>query len=85
MELKLKNNFKIADFITYTETDFCFSKKSDDEYWLLNEPTYGIVTREHIDSLINDGLKVLVVDEKTMKMEVENIKSNNVYDALIKM
>lgn len=84
-KFKLKNEFKVHDFLLLVNTDYLFAKKNTNEFYLLNVQEFGKLSEEDVEKLINAGKKVLVIDTETNEMSVYNIEEQSVATAMLSM
>lgn len=85
MEFKLQDGFQPIKYSDDVEADYLFSHSEEDDYYLLlNVETFGHISQEDVEKLIEKKLKVLVVELANNTLYAYNIDSELSLEAHIK-
>lgn len=85
IKVSLPNNFPVGNFLVSTEVDYMLSisKGSRKEYMLLNMPSLGLINSSTVESFVNNGKKVFIIDEGSMSMDAYNISEEDLTTAML--
>lgn len=82
---KLKNGFKVHEFLLLVDADYLFSKNADEDFYrLLNIAEFGKITEGNVEELIKTQ-KVLIINNDTLEMESHNIEESVMLSAFMEM
>ena len=85
MEFKLQDGFQPIKYSDDVEADYLFSHSEEDDYYLLlNVETFGHISQQDVEKLIEKRLKVLVVELANNTLYAYNIDSELALEAHIK-
>lgn len=80
---KVKNGFKVHEFIQKVEVNYVFSKAKDEEFYrLLNIDEFGHLDEETVQGLTKKQ-RAIILHNDTLEMEVYNIPDEEVASALL--
>ena len=83
---KLKNNFKVHEFVQLAEVDYVFSTSGEDGvYLLLNVEEFGKLSDKDVQKLIDTESRVAIIHNSTLEMFTYNISEEEVTKALMEM
>lgn len=82
---KLKNGFKVHEFLQKINVDYLFAKNNDEDFYrLLNIAEFGEVSEDSFDKLKKDN-KVVVINNDTLNMETFNIDEGKIVQVFMEM
>ena len=71
---KVKNGFKVHEFVQLAEVNYVFSKKRDDDFYLLlNIEEFGQLSEDDVQKMIDTDSRVILINNDTLDMYTYNI------------
>lgn len=81
VDIKLKNNFVVSDFMVETKLDFLYAIKNENEAILLNVDVFGTTSMKDVAKLAKEK-RVALIHEPSMEMYVYNVPEEEVIEVL---
>lgn len=85
LEVNIKNNFVVSDFMEKLDIDYIFSYNQEENvYKLLNNDMYGTFHEEDIQGFLKSN-KTVIIHDKLLKLYAYNIEELDLLEALMNM
>lgn len=82
---KLKNGFKVHEFLLKVDADYLFSKSKDEDFYrLLNIDELGHIEESQVEKLMKMK-RVIVINNDTMEMTAYNIEDSVLVSAMMEL